>query len=207
MLLIFSMYCQQKLIENYLDIKLDKNPIIYNLNSIQQIDKMIIGYTQGETDWSKFLLQHITKSNPGIEITSYTYATQEEFASTVSSQNTTEVALLICTEFIEIQGITYDCMVPNSTKTTFIYNLIYNFTYPSEYTYTENIQRDIVRVKYLIDQGLFLYKANSNPFDIEVEIQSFPVNDRLMTNYNVVSVFGSAYIVLAGFLITIVVLI
>ncbi|OMJ68376.1 hypothetical protein SteCoe_34194 [Stentor coeruleus] len=201
------MYCQQIMIENYLDIKQDLNPEIYNLNSIQKLDKIIIGYTQGETDWSKFLLQHITKTSPGIEITSYTYTTQEDFTSVVSSQNTTEIALLICTEFIEIQGTMYECMVPNSTKTTFIYNLIYNFSYPSEYTYTENIQRDVVRVKYLIDQGLALYKASSSPLDIEIDIQAFPVVDRLMTNYNVVSVFGSAYIVLAGFLMTIVVLI
>ena len=113
--------------------------------------------------------------------------------------------MLFCTEFIEIGTDQYPCVVPNSTDTTYIYNIIYNYTYPSEFMPEKLFQADIIKLKLIIDNGILEYLSSKNQsnqaYNITGEYSYFPTLDRYLSRYSLITNAGGTYLIMISFFI------
>lgn len=201
-LIIFAMMLSLKYLSEYY-IKANEilSPDLFNLNSSTGLSKMKIGFTHGTTDWSDHIISYISSQQPSMKIHSFPNLNQSEFLIESKANDNNKISILFCTDYIEIGTEQYDCLLPNATNGSLIYNIIYSYKYPSEVTSEENLQKEVLTVKYLIDKAILKFWSPDNP-EIDINIQPFPIRDRYFTNYNVLAGSGSTYFIITSFLIS-----
>ena len=197
-IIVFLQWLSDSLIESWEIL----DPPAHDLRGIELIPMIKFGYTHGETDWSNYIIQYIQNIGPHIKILSYPELNQTEFMEESIAGYNNNISVLFCTEYIEIGIDKYDCILPNATDGSMIYNIIYNYTYPSEYLKQDYLQYDVLLIKLLIDNAYLEYQSNyiyNSTFSIEADVQSFPIRDRGWDRYNVMTSGGPGYLIITSF--------
>jgi ABC-2 family transporter protein len=202
-IILFSMiYYQQSLANKFIGDTTKLNPEILTSSSLSSLSKLKIGYTHGPKDWTNYTINYIKSAHPDLKILSYPELNQTEFLKISSSEVDDKVSILFCTEYIQVGNSTIPCAVSNTTKSSYIYDLIYDYSAPSKDITLSPLQIEVVSIKILLDNALLNYSSSDTGFQaLSVDVQQFPVLDRYIRDFNLLSTAGATFFIITPLLI------
>lgn len=203
--LFATMYLLQYMAAQWVKRNIEQNPVVENVNGIIGINEVKFGFTHGTAEWADFVVDDIKNKFPEVQVLTYPDMNQTGFTEKAAEGSGNKVAILFCTQEIIIGNNTVACIVPESDSISYIYTILYNFTYPNEILPQDLLQNEVISMKSVVDNSISAYVAqlsNQEVPQMELEIQSYPALDRYIGNYNVIATSGSVYLIFTSFLLS-----
>ena len=164
-----------------------------------------IGLTSGRTEWTDFLIQHISASSNlkiGRDIKVLTETNSTSFMSYLSTHlNQTQTGVILCSNFMDLPKNRYLDKISCDDTFGNVYLMVYNYSSVSRDLFDPSLPNPIDRialsVKLAVDNAIINYQARKRGLQeivIELVIQFFPLPlNRFIKGLDVVSLNGALY--------------